>query len=257
VAAVDLISLQAPRQLPTQITYGELREAASKLAAALGPRLALNGQCLGVLATHMRRGVEWYCVFCAASQLQAPIVARTWTHGVGSLDRARIVCRISCRTFGWQLNVQDLSRARHFFEKDAKQAQTTRATRACHEFGRIADHNSFTQSHRWLVLWVEADIGPLEHVMQKSTPRGRPEYSEGSLIRGTAKCGKMKWVEFDGTKLHLRQGDRSHLDQGDAQAHNPNLQGTSSPAAASKDPTSKRANGDTAAQCPRGDICKR
>jgi len=86
---------------------------------------------------------------------------------------------------------------------------------------------------RWLVLWVEADIGPLEHVMQKSTPRGRPEYSEGSLIRGTAKCGKMEWVEFDGTKLHLRQGDRSHLDQGDAQAHNPNLQG--SPAAASKD----------------------
>jgi hypothetical protein len=41
----------------------------------------------------------------------------------------------------------------------------------------------------------------------------------------------MKWVEFDGTTLHLRQGDRSHLDQGDAQAHNPNLQG--SPAAAS------------------------
>ena len=33
VAAMDLISLQAPRQLPTQITYGELREAASKLAA--------------------------------------------------------------------------------------------------------------------------------------------------------------------------------------------------------------------------------
>ncbi|CAK0906245.1 unnamed protein product, partial [Prorocentrum cordatum] len=62
--------------LPARLSYAQLRSGALRLAAALAVRLAADagGAPEGaVLATRMRRGNEWYCLFMAASKLWVPL----------------------------------------------------------------------------------------------------------------------------------------------------------------------------------------
>jgi len=90
IAAIDGITaaaskqglVQSERGPPAQVTYAQLHTESQRLAAALAA--ALHDACPGlarglpeapVLATWMRRGTGWYCVFWAAARLQVPLVA--------------------------------------------------------------------------------------------------------------------------------------------------------------------------------------
>jgi len=75
VAAIDGLALpeqDEPALLPAQLTYAALHEAGERLAAVLAPCVQAAD---AILATWMRRGNAWYCVFCAAARLQVPLVA--------------------------------------------------------------------------------------------------------------------------------------------------------------------------------------
>eukprot|EP00971_Amphidinium_carterae_P150344 2980733-Amphidinium_carterae.1 len=70
IAAIDAIpgDLCAPRQL----TYEELCNIAERLAGALSAHV--ESQAGGVISTYMRRGNDWYTLFCAAAALFLPVV---------------------------------------------------------------------------------------------------------------------------------------------------------------------------------------
>lgn len=80
LAAIDGIAGSEHARVPKRLTYLQLHAEAERLAGALAWRLREGVGDAGVagelvLATKMRRGNEWYCIFCAAAKLRVPLVA--------------------------------------------------------------------------------------------------------------------------------------------------------------------------------------
>jgi len=74
-AAVDGIGVPVTSSRPDArtLSYRELHDASLRISKALATLLV--GKDRPILATKMRRGNDWYCVFLAASRLGVPIVA--------------------------------------------------------------------------------------------------------------------------------------------------------------------------------------
>jgi len=101
LAAIDEdknVGQAGARQLPARLTYSDLREASMRLSASLATRLAAvqrsaapssQAQERALVATRMRRGNDWYCLFCAAARLQAPLVALSTDLPDKALENAR------------------------------------------------------------------------------------------------------------------------------------------------------------------------